>query len=145
VCFASIAGHMEPPPAPIAEVIDDPLAPDLEGRLGAVGVDPADPGSAYGLSKLGVIRLVRRLGVPWGRRGARILSLSPGIIDTPMGRQELAGQPVMQPMIDASALGRMGTADEIAAVVAFLTSPSASFMTGCDVLVDGGFMASTPT
>jgi NAD(P)-dependent dehydrogenase (short-subunit alcohol dehydrogenase family) len=144
VCFASIAGHLPPLPEAIAAILDDPLAPDLPGRLASVGIDPSDPGPAYGLSKHGVLRLVRRLGVPWGRRGARILSISPGIIDTPMGRQELDQQDQMQPMIDASALGRMGTDDEVAAVAAFLTSPAASFMTGCDVLVDGGFVSSQP-
>jgi NAD(P)-dependent dehydrogenase (short-subunit alcohol dehydrogenase family) len=141
VCFASIAGHGPPPADEVAAVLDDPLAPDLAGRLRTVGVDPGDPGSAYGLSKLGVIRLVRRLAVPWGRRGARIVSLSPGIIDTPMGRQELEHQPMMQPMIDL--VGRMGRAEEVAAVVAFLVSEGASFMNGCDVLVDGGFLAAS--
>jgi len=144
VCFASVAGHMAPLPEPIAAELDDPLAPDLPGRLAALGIDASEPGAAYGLSKHGVIRLVHRLGVPWGRRGARILSLSPGIIDTPMGRQELGEQPMMQPMVDASALRRLGSDEEVAAVAAFLTSDQASFMTGCDVLVDGGWTSSNP-
>jgi len=139
VCFASIAGHGSVPPDEVAAVLDDPLAPDLPERLRTAGADPAEPGSAYGLSKLGVIRLVRRLASSWGRRGARILSLSPGIIDTPMGRQELNQQPVMQPMIDL--VGRMGRPEELASVAAFLVSEKASFMNGCDVLVDGGFIA----
>jgi NAD(P)-dependent dehydrogenase (short-subunit alcohol dehydrogenase family) len=141
VCFASIAGHGPVPPDAVVAALDDPLAPDLAGRLRAAGVDPADPGSAYALSKLGVIRLVRRLAMPFGRRGARILSLSPGIIDTPMGRQELDDKPMMQPMIDL--VGRMGRPEELASVAAFLVSDGASFMNGCDVLVDGGFVAAT--
>jgi len=139
VVFASIAGHGQTVPTEVAAALDDPLSPDLPGRLRAAGVEPSDPGTAYGLSKLGVIRLVRRTAPAWWRRGARILSLSPGIIDTPMGEQELAQQPVMRSMIDL--VGRMGTPEEVAAVAAFLVSDAASFMTGCDVLVDGGFLA----
>jgi NAD(P)-dependent dehydrogenase (short-subunit alcohol dehydrogenase family) len=83
--------------------------------------------------------LARKTAPAWSKRGARIISLSPGIIDTPMGRQELSQQPMMQGMIDA--VGRMGTAEEVAAVAAFLVSPAASFVTGTDVLVDGGSVA----
>jgi NAD(P)-dependent dehydrogenase (short-subunit alcohol dehydrogenase family) len=140
VCFASIAGHMSAAlPAELLTAVDDPLAPDLAGRLRAAGIDPSEPGGAYGLSKFGVIRLVRRTSLSWTPRGARVLSLSPGIIDTPMGRQELEQQAGMQGMIDL--VGRLGTAEELAAVAAFLVSDKASFMNGCDVLVDGGFMA----
>ncbi len=139
VLFASIAGHGPAPGPEVAAVLDDPLTEDLPGRLRAVGVEPSDPGVAYGLSKLGVIRLARRTAPAWWRRGARILSLSPGIIDTPMGNQELSQQPMMRGMIDL--VGRMGTPEEVATVAAFLVSEAASFMSGCDVLVDGGFVA----
>jgi NAD(P)-dependent dehydrogenase (short-subunit alcohol dehydrogenase family) len=70
-------------------------------------------------------------------------SLSPGLIDTPMGRQELAAQPVMQQMLASTPLGRMGTADELAAVAAFLVSDEASFLSGIDVLVDGGLQGAS--
>jgi NAD(P)-dependent dehydrogenase (short-subunit alcohol dehydrogenase family) len=139
VCFASIAGHMADPSGDVLDALDDPSAPELLDRLRAAGVDPSEPGNAYGLSKLGLMRLVRRLAPSWASRGARLLSLSPGIIDTPMGRQELEQQPMMSAMIDL--VGRMGTAEELAAVAAFLVSDQASFVNGCDILVDGGFLA----
>lgn len=141
VCFASMAGHLLPDDPAVHAALDEPLAPELVERLRVTGYDPSDPGTAYMLSKHGVVRLVRRLAVPWGRRGARVNSLCPGIVDTPMGRRELAGQPTMQDMIDASAAGRAGEASEVAAVAAFLCSPAASFVTGTDVLVDGGAIA----
>jgi NAD(P)-dependent dehydrogenase (short-subunit alcohol dehydrogenase family) len=141
VCFASMAAHLAPGDAAVDAVIDRPLEPDLIDRLRDAGVDPSDPGTAYAVSKRGVVRLVRHLARPWGRRGARINSISPGIIDTPMGRQELAQQPVMRDLIEASALGRTATAGEVAAVAVFLCSPAASFVTGTDVLVDGGAVA----
>jgi NAD(P)-dependent dehydrogenase (short-subunit alcohol dehydrogenase family) len=66
------------------------------------------------------------------------MSVSPGLIDTGMGRQELDAQPMMQVMLDVTPAGRLGTAGKVAAVVAFLVSGEASFLPGVDVLVDGG-------
>ena len=141
VCFASAAGHQVPNVPEIAGVLDDPLSPTFFTDVAASGVDLDDGLASYSWSKLGVIRLVKRYATSWGRRGARIMSLSPGIIDTPMGRGEAAANPIMEEVAKATAAGRWADADEVAAVVEFLTSDSASFMTGSDVLVDGGMMA----
>jgi NAD(P)-dependent dehydrogenase (short-subunit alcohol dehydrogenase family) len=64
--------------------------------------------------------------------------LSPGTTDTPMARAEIAAHPIMEDIIRDRPLGRIGQPEEIASVVGFLTSDGASFMTGSDVLVDGG-------
>lgn len=141
VLFASIAGHQLPVVAELDAILDDAFAPDFFDRLAAFGLDPDIPELAYGASKRGVIRLAERLAASWGARGGRIVSISPGIIDTPMGAAELAQQPAMRPMIDATPLGRTGSADEVADVAAFVCSPAASFLTGCDLRVDGGVVA----
>lgn len=141
VCFASMAAHLMPADPAIDEILDACTDDDFYDRLSAVGLDPDVSEFAYALSKRGVIRLVERLAGSWGAAGARLLSLSPGIIDTGMGRQEAAAQPTMAVMEAESALGRSAGADEVARVAAFLVSADASFMTGTDVLVDGGCVA----
>jgi NAD(P)-dependent dehydrogenase (short-subunit alcohol dehydrogenase family) len=107
----------------------------------ALGETATDPGVAYSWAKRGVQRLVRREAAAFGATGARICSVSPGMIDTPMGRQEYARQPMMRTLEDMTPLGRTGRADELAAVVTFLLSDEPSFVTGVDVLVDGGACA----
>jgi NAD(P)-dependent dehydrogenase (short-subunit alcohol dehydrogenase family) len=139
VCIASSSAYQLAPFA-TAEgdaLLDDPLAP---GRLDELAGQYADPGFAYAMSKRGVIRAAARAAVKWGAAGGRVNSLSPGIIETPMGRQELAQQPYMQDMLAVTPAGRSGTAAEIANVVAFLVSDQASYVSGIDVLVDGGML-----
>jgi NAD(P)-dependent dehydrogenase (short-subunit alcohol dehydrogenase family) len=142
VCFASMAAYQIAPYVDDEHraLLDDPLAPDFLERGAALA---PDSGLAYGLAKFGVHRAVERAAVRWGPRGGRVNSLSPGIIETPMGRQEMAGQPMMQSMLDSTPLGRMGQAEEVAAVAAFLVSDEAAYVSGVDVRVDGGTVAGT--
>lgn len=142
VVFASMAGHFVPDHAEIDAVLDRPLADSLIDDLVGLGVAVDEPGTAYAYSKRAVMRLARQAAKDWGASGGRVLSLSPGIIDTPMGRQEAKAQPVMAQLIADSALGRMITADEVAAIAAFLVSADASALTGTDILVDGSTVAS---
>lgn len=139
--FASMAGHLAPADAGVDAVLDAPGAPSFFDDLAAAGIDVDEPAIAYTLAKRGLMRLARREAGSWGKRDARLLTLSPGIVDTPMGRQEAASQPMMATMVTGSPLGRELTADEVAAVAAFLVSDAASAMTGTDVLVDGGVIA----
>lgn len=134
VLFASSAGHM----AGTAMDAQIGVATRPEEVVNLVPMANNDSGTAYSISKRGVHLLVRREAMALGRRGVRVTSISPGIIDTPMGRQEMETHPIMKKMVEISPLGRPARAEEVAAVAVFLTSPAASFVTGIDVLVDGG-------
>lgn len=96
---------------------------------------------AYPMSKRAVQLYAPRMAPAFGKMGARIVSLSPGIIDTAMGRLEQKQGPEMDKMIAVAPLARMGEPSEIASVVAFLASPAASYISGTDILVDGGTIA----
>lgn len=93
---------------------------------------------AYVLSKRAVLRLVERSAAQWGARQARIVSISPGLIYTPMGIKEAEGDERTKATISAQPINRWGTASDIASAVDFLLSEGASFITGCDLRVDGG-------
>jgi len=143
VLIASQAGHMVAAAATpeIDAILDAPLAPDAHAQLVALaGPLASAPGGAYGLAKRGVHRLVVARAAAFGAAGARIVSLSPGIIDTGMGRAERVAQAAATDVIVAKTpVGeRLGRPEEIASVVAFVCSDAASFVTGVDWLVDGG-------
>lgn len=144
VVFASMSGHRVPERADLTAVLDNPLADDFFDALEALGLDPDSTQFAYPVSKRGVHRLARNRCATWGSKGARILSVSPGINDTPMNRLDESRHPIMADIIESSPLGRRGRPEEVADVVEFLTSDKASFMTGSDVLVDGGMVATIP-
>ncbi|CAI7570365.1 unnamed protein product [Penicillium pancosmium] len=98
---------------------------------------------AYAVSKRANIVCVQAAASAWGNKGARINSVSPGAIATTIGRQEIAGPiggPAIKEAIARTPAKRIGSPIDIANVVAFLSSPEASFITGNDIMVDGGWV-----
>jgi NAD(P)-dependent dehydrogenase (short-subunit alcohol dehydrogenase family) len=97
---------------------------------------------AYQISKRGNSLRVMAEAVRWGKRGARVNTISPGIIFTPLARDELSGPrgEGYRRMIELSAVGR-GTPDEVGTVAALLMGPDGGFITGSDFLMDGGVTA----
>jgi len=99
---------------------------------------------AYQLAKRGNALRVMAEAVRWSKRGARINTISPGIIITPLAKDELSGPrgEGYRRMIDLSPVGRAGTPDEVGTLGALLMGPDGAFITGSDFLIDGGVTAS---
>jgi len=98
---------------------------------------------AYQIAKRGNSLRVMAEAVRWGKRGARVNTISPGIIYTPLARDELTGPrgEGYRRMIKLSAAGRGGTPDEVGTVGALLMGQDGGFITGSDFLMDGGVTA----
>jgi NAD(P)-dependent dehydrogenase (short-subunit alcohol dehydrogenase family) len=144
IVIASQSGHRLPPlsveqnkalaTTPVEELLQLPmLQPD----------QVKDALHPYQISKCGNSLRVMAEAVRWGRRGARINTISPGIIITPLANDELRGPrgAGYRRMIEVSAAGRAGTPDEVGTVAALLMGPDGAFITGSDFLMDGGVTA----
>ncbi len=144
VVIASQSGHRLPPlsveqnkalaTTPVEELLSLPfLQPD----------QVTDSLHAYQISKRGNSLRVMAEAVRWGKRDARVNTISPGIIMTPLAKDELTGPrgAGYRRMIEVSAAGRAGTPDEVGTVGALLMGPDGGFITGSDFLMDGGVTA----
>lgn len=140
VCVASMAGHYAQldreaeqalATAPTDELLDLPVVRALRED---------EPTQAYILAKRANHVRVEAAARAWNRRGARVNTVSPGVISTAMARAEAAGTSGehMIGMLQACGIGRMGSVGELAEVVAFLVGPQSRYVTGTDILVDGG-------
>lgn len=136
VLYASMASHFSAG----AEADAAFEAPLPAGGSAALMHFVANEGMAYTLSKRAVRAIARREAKAFGARGARIVSLSPGLIDTAMNAGEANDHTAA--MLSGAALPRLGRPAELAAASVFLVSPQAGFITGCDLRVDGGALSS---
>ena len=93
---------------------------------------------AYGASKAAIVQLTKTLAVAWARDGIRVNAIAPGFIATKMTEVSQSGA-VNDGILQKTPLGRWGTPEDIAGAALFLSSPSASFITGETLIIDGGF------
>lgn len=98
-------------------------------------------GGAYGPSKAALISLTRQMALEWAEFGVRVNVVSPGTIDTPLTRANMRPE-TQQARAEKIPLHRLGMATELAAIVAFLASPAASYITAQEILCDGGLSQS---
>lgn len=145
VLIASAAGHLSPRLPEVDTLLAEPFAAGLLDALETVLTRELGPAAAramgtlaYAITKRKVIELAEARAAEWGAKGARIVSISPGMIYTPMGRREASLDEASEAQVKSAPAGRWGMAAEIAATANFLLSPAAAFITGTDLLVDGG-------
>jgi NAD(P)-dependent dehydrogenase (short-subunit alcohol dehydrogenase family) len=141
---ASMAGHMIPALDPAQdEALAQTPADELRQLPFLSEEAVSSSGAAYAIAKRANHLRVQAAAVEWGDRGARVNSISPGIVITPLALEEMSGPGAAgyQAMIEQSPAGRAGTTDEIAAAAAFLLGPDGAFVTGGDLLIDGGVVA----
>jgi NAD(P)-dependent dehydrogenase (short-subunit alcohol dehydrogenase family) len=144
VVIASQSGHRLPALTPEQ---DKALATTPADELLALPMlqpdQVTDPLHVYQIAKRGNSLRVMAEAVRWGKRGARVNTISPGIICTPLAKEELAGPrgPGYRRMLELSPAGRIGTPDEVGTVGALLMGPDGAFITGSDFLMDGGVTA----
>jgi NAD(P)-dependent dehydrogenase (short-subunit alcohol dehydrogenase family) len=144
VVIASQSGHRLPAlpveqnnalaTTPVEELLELPfLQPD----------QVTDSLHAYQIAKRGNSLRVMAQAVRWGKRGARLNTISPGIVITPLAKDELTGPrgEGYRRMIKSSPVGRAGIPDEVGTVGALLMGPDGGFITGSDILMDGGVTA----
>jgi NAD(P)-dependent dehydrogenase (short-subunit alcohol dehydrogenase family) len=145
ICFASLSGHRIAEEPELMVILEDPLADGFFDALTAAGIDVDNPSLAYSVSKRGVMRLAKRRAKAWGGKGARILSVSPGSTETEMSLAQEQATPQQTEIIRNTPFGRRAKPVEVANVVTFLASDLASFVSGTDVLVDGGMSTTFPS
>lgn len=135
--IASMMGHIVPASE---EYVKSLTHPDEEGALLNIKKFINDDANiAYNFAKRGVIEIVKENAMKFGEKGLRIVSVSPGIIMTEMAKDaQKDNKEIMDKMVQNTPAGRTGEPEDIAKAVHFLASKKASFITGTDLLVDGG-------
>lgn len=139
VLLSSMMAHTVPPDDKYDSALQHPQAPGSFNTVDKFVKGNSD--LMYNFSKRGVLLLLEKNVEKWGAKGARIVSVSPGVIETDMALKAAAEHPERMEMIkQATPLKRNGKAGDIANVIHFLVSDAASFITGTDILVDGGVL-----
>jgi NAD(P)-dependent dehydrogenase (short-subunit alcohol dehydrogenase family) len=148
IVVASMAGHRESPyDRDVEHALATTPTPDLLALPFLTAEAIGTTVHAYALAKRANSLRVQTAAAAWGRRGGRVNAVSPGVVITPLARDELSGprKEWFETLRQTSAAGRFATPDEVGDVAAFLLGEQAGFVTGADLLMDGGVTAALRT
>ena len=109
-------------------------------NIASIAAQVATRVGAYGTAKAGILGLTHQMAVEWGPRGIRANSVSPGMIRTPLSERHYRDESVHQQRVSKIPMRRIGQAEDVAGVVAFLASDASGYVNGQDLTVDGGFL-----
>lgn len=146
IVISSTAAYLRQPEPALQAMLDSAAEPNFTDRVSPMiealaGLSPAGiNGVSYAFSKHAVSRLVEQRAPRWGKAGARIVSISPGLVMTPMAHRELENTPGANRTFASPPAGRAGRPIDIALAAQFLASDAASFISGCDLRMDGGWL-----
>ena len=137
ILIGSMMGYIVPDDEEVNELLANPSEEGAIDRLVEILNDDSD--EAYNYSKKGVHLMVKKYANKFGEKDARINSISPGIIMTPMAKKAAEDHPEqMEQMKSLTPMSRNGEREDVSNAVCFLASDNSSFVTGIDLLVDGG-------
>ncbi|PWI31117.1 short-chain dehydrogenase [Flavobacteriaceae bacterium LYZ1037] len=137
ILLSSMMAHTVPENKDYDEALANPQAPESFNIVSRFVNNDSD--LMYNFAKRGVQLLTHKHADKWGQKGARIVSVSPGVIETPMALKAAEEHPErMETIKQATPLKRNGQPEDVANVICFLASDAASFITSTDILVDGG-------
>ncbi|MCG2461156.1 SDR family oxidoreductase [Flavobacteriaceae bacterium F89] len=144
ILLSSMMAHTVPANKEYDEALTNPQAPESFDIVSRFVNNDSD--TMYNFAKRGVQLLTHKNADKWGEKGARIVSVSPGVIETPMALKAAVEHPERMEMIkQATPLKRNGQPEDIADVIYFLASDAARFITSTDILVDGGVVHNIKT
>jgi NAD(P)-dependent dehydrogenase (short-subunit alcohol dehydrogenase family) len=123
-------------------MIDAGRGGSIVNMASVAGVHANVSSGAYAATKAGVIRLTEQMALEWGAHGIRVNAIAPGFIDAGMSTPFYADAAVRSARAGATPLGRLGTADDVADVALFLASDASGYVTGQNIVVDGGVIGS---
>lgn len=138
VVDVNLVGTFNVARAAAVRMITDGITGTIINITSMNGVAPGPNGGSYGATKSAVALLTQQMAIEWGTHGIRVNAIAPGLINAGMGAPIYADPQARAAREGAVPLGRLGSGDDIANVVAFLCSPDASYITGQNLLVDGG-------
>ena len=136
--IASMTGRLVPNSKLFDKTLSNPLHPKFLKKMKLFANKPTN---AYAFSKKGVIMLVENEVGKWAKKNSRILSISPGAIDTPLSRLEAKNTPAVDILIKNTPIPRYGTVSEITSLINYLCTKEAEFINGTDILIDGGIVS----